>query len=122
MTNATHHTYILASKRRGALFIGTASNLLDRVLEHKGNLIEGLTSLYAIHQLVYFERFNNAGHALIREAERRNPGNGVILKKRQPISDRVPLTTAIGQGRKLLLCRGLVRLDLKQWNPVKRAY
>jgi putative endonuclease len=69
MTNATHHTYILASKRRGALFIGTASNLLDRVLEHKGNLIEGLTSLYAIHQLVYFERFNNAGHALIREAE-----------------------------------------------------
>jgi putative endonuclease len=69
MTNATHHTYILASKRRGALFVGTTSDLIDCVQEHKGNMVKGLTSLYAIHQLVYFERFNNAGHALIRETE-----------------------------------------------------
>ena len=65
----SHHTYILASKRRGALFIGTTRNLIDSVQEHKGNMIDGVTSLYAIHQLVYFERFNNAGHALIRKAE-----------------------------------------------------
>lgn len=67
--DATHHTYILASKRRGALFIGTSQNLIEQVLEHKGNMVDGVTTLYAIHQLVYFERFNNAGHALIRQAE-----------------------------------------------------
>ncbi len=67
--NAAHYTYILASKRRGALFIGTTGNLIDCVLEHKGNLVDGVTSLYAIHQLAYFERFANVGHALIREAE-----------------------------------------------------
>ena len=67
--NTPHHTYILASKRRGALFIGSTPDLLDCVLEHKGNLVEGVTSLYAIHQLVYFERFDAAGPALLRQAE-----------------------------------------------------
>lgn len=67
--NGIHHTYILASKRRGALFIGTTSDLIGCVLEHKGNLIDGVTSLYAIHQLVHFERFDAGGPALLREAE-----------------------------------------------------
>lgn len=66
---AAHHTYILASKRRGALYIGTTPELVDCVLEHKGNLVDGVTSLYAIHSLVYFERFESPGHALLREAE-----------------------------------------------------
>lgn len=67
--DTTHHTYILASKRRGALFIGSTPDLVDCVLEHKGNLVDGVTSLYAIHQLVYFERFEAAGPALLREVE-----------------------------------------------------
>ena len=67
--NTIHYTYILASKRRGALFVGATADLIDCVLEHKGNLIDGVTSLYAIHQLVYFERFDTAGPALLREAE-----------------------------------------------------
>ena len=64
-----HYTYILASTRRGALFVGSTGDLIGCVLEHKGNLIDGVTSLYAIHQLVYFERFDAAGPALLREAE-----------------------------------------------------
>ncbi len=67
--NGQHYTYILASKRRGALFIGTTRDLADCVLEHKGNLVEGITSLYAIHHLVYFEQFTNAGPALARGDE-----------------------------------------------------
>ena len=61
------YVYILASKRKGALFIGVTSDLLDCVVEHKCNQVEGLTSQYAIHQLVYFERFKQAGPALLRE-------------------------------------------------------
>ncbi len=67
--DAAHYTFILASKRRGALFVDSTDNLIDCVLEHKGNMVDGVTSLYAIHQLVYFKRFNYAGHALIRQAE-----------------------------------------------------
>jgi len=69
MTNSHHHTYILASKRRGALFVGNSADLIDSVLEHKGNLIDDVTSRYAIHQLVYIERFAAIGPALLREAE-----------------------------------------------------
>lgn len=64
-----YFTYILASKRRGALFVGTTPDLIPCVLEHKGNMICGVTSQYAIHQLVYFERFEKAGPAMLREAE-----------------------------------------------------
>ncbi len=69
--NNTHYTYILASKRRGALFVGTTQDLTDCVLEHKANQVEGITSLYAIHLLVYYEVFHAAGPALLRQAELR---------------------------------------------------
>ncbi len=64
--NQAHYTYMLASRPRGAIYVGTAQNLLEVVEEHKANLVEGLTSLYAIHLLVYFERFDKAGPALLR--------------------------------------------------------
>ena len=64
--NQSHYSYMLASRPRGAIYVGTTQNLLEVVEEHKANLIEGLTSLYAIHLLVYFERFDKAGPALLR--------------------------------------------------------
>ena len=69
--NTTHYTYILASKRRGALFVGTTQDLGDCVQEHKANLVKGITSLYAIHLLVYYEVFRAAGPALLRQTELR---------------------------------------------------
>ena len=63
----TYYTYILASKRNGALYIGVTANLANCVYEHKCNLISGITSQYAIHQLVYFEYHDNAGAASLRE-------------------------------------------------------
>ena len=69
MTNGPYYTYILASKRRGALYVGTAEDLADSVQEHKANLVDGVTSLYAIHRLVYYEVFPALGPALQRQAE-----------------------------------------------------
>jgi putative endonuclease len=63
----TYYTYILASKRNGALYIGVTANLANCVYEHKCNLISGITSQYAIHHLVYFEYHQNAGAASLRE-------------------------------------------------------
>jgi putative endonuclease len=65
--NKTYYTYILASKRNGALHIGVTGNLADCVYEHKCNLISGVTSLYAIHLLVYFEYHHDASAASLRE-------------------------------------------------------
>ena len=60
-------TYILASKRNGALYIGVTANLVHCVYEHKSNLIPGNTSQYAIHLLVYFEHHRNASLASLHE-------------------------------------------------------
>ena len=65
--NERHYTYILASKRNGALYVGVTTNLVETVLDHKCNMVVGITSQYAIHQLVYFECLKDAGSALLRE-------------------------------------------------------
>jgi len=69
MNDAVHYVFILASKRRGALYVGVTADLAESVLEHKANLVDGITSLYAIHQLVYYEVFQALGPALLRQAE-----------------------------------------------------
>ena len=38
--------YILASKRNGTLYIGVTSNLVQRVWQHKNDLVEGFTKRY----------------------------------------------------------------------------
>jgi len=65
--NRRHCTYILASKRNGALYVGVTDDLVERVLDHKCNLIAGITSQYAIHQLVYFEWHHDLQAAQQRE-------------------------------------------------------
>ena len=40
----------------GTLYIGSTSNLIKRVYEHKNKLTGGFTSKYNVTQLVYFEK------------------------------------------------------------------
>jgi putative endonuclease len=67
--SARHCTYILASKRSGALHVGVTSDLANCVLDHKCNLVSGITGQYAINQLVYFEWQQDPDSALRREQE-----------------------------------------------------
>ena len=68
MTN-TYYVYILASKRNGTLYIGVTNDLERRLYEHKNNLVEGFTSRYNVHRLVYYEDVNNIQSALQREKQ-----------------------------------------------------
>ena len=47
--------YLLASKRRGTLYVGVTSELAKRVWEHKTDLVDGFTKRHGIHMLVYYE-------------------------------------------------------------------
>ena len=47
--------YILANKPNGTLYIGVTSNLVQRVWQHKNDLVEGFTKRYGIHRLVPFQ-------------------------------------------------------------------
>jgi putative endonuclease len=65
----TFYVYILASKRNGTLYIGVTNDLERRLYEHKNNLVEGFTSRYNVHQLVYYEDVNDIQAALQREKQ-----------------------------------------------------
>ena len=61
------YVYILSNKYRGTLYVGITSNLIKRIWEHKSDLVEGFTKKYQTHQLVYFEKHQDAKTALNRE-------------------------------------------------------
>ncbi len=59
--------YIMTNRPNGVLYIGVTSNLARRVWEHRENLIEGFTSRYNLHRLVYAERHEDILSAIQRE-------------------------------------------------------
>jgi len=61
--------YILASRPNGTLYIGVTSDLFGRVQLHKQDLIEGFTSKYGVHRLVYFETYPTMDDAIRREKQ-----------------------------------------------------
>ena len=63
-----YYVYIMTNKSK-TLYIGVTSNLMRRVREHKEKLIEGFTSKYNIHILVYYESTLNVHVALDREKQ-----------------------------------------------------
>ncbi len=67
MKEYEYYVYILASRKNGTLYIGVTNNLLKRVSEHKDNLVEGFTQKYNVHNLVYYERYNDVYDAITRE-------------------------------------------------------
>ena len=52
----TAYTYMLASRPRGALYLGVTSDLRRRVIEHKSASGSAHTTRYNIKKLVWFEQ------------------------------------------------------------------
>ena len=59
--------YILASKPNGVLYIGVTSNLIQRVWQHKNDVIEGFSKRYQTHGLVWCEPHESMESAITRE-------------------------------------------------------
>ncbi|CAN8140484.1 putative endonuclease [uncultured Thiomicrorhabdus sp.] len=59
--------YILTNQTNSVLYIGVTSNLVQRVYQHRNNLVEGFTKKYKVHKLVYFEQFEDMYAAIARE-------------------------------------------------------
>ncbi|MCL7743482.1 GIY-YIG nuclease family protein [Guyparkeria hydrothermalis] len=59
--------YLLASRRNGTLYVGVTSNLPQRVWQHQNDLVEGFTSRYGVHTLVWYETHPTMEGAIARE-------------------------------------------------------
>ena len=61
------YTYILASQRKGTLYIGVTSDLAKRIWQHKNHMTAGFTAKYAVTLLVHYEYFDTITDAIERE-------------------------------------------------------
>ena len=59
----------MSNHKNGTLYIGVTSNLPARVFEHKSELIEGFTKKYHLHNLVYYEVYEDVRSSITREKQ-----------------------------------------------------
>ena len=64
-----YYIYILASKRRGVLYIGFTGKLVSRMYQHKSRELEGFTKRYQVRRLVYYEVFWDPLSGIQREKQ-----------------------------------------------------
>ncbi len=67
MSEKTPTVYIMASKRHGTLYTGVTSALIQRVWQHKNDVMDGFCKKYGVHCLVYFELHDDMNSAIERE-------------------------------------------------------
>ena len=60
---------MLTNKRHGTLYTGVTSNRVQRVWQHKNNLVAGFTLKYNLHYLVFFEMLENMESAIQYEKQ-----------------------------------------------------
>lgn len=72
--------YILASKRNGTLYVGVTGNLVQRIWQHRNDVMDGFSKEYCVHLLVYFELHSDIEAAITREKRIKNWNRAWKLK------------------------------------------
>ena len=68
----TYYVYLLASRKRGTLYIGVTNDLIRRVYEHKEGAVEGFTQTYGVKTLVWFDSTGSVEGAIQTEKRLKN--------------------------------------------------
>jgi len=59
--------YIMANHKRGTIYVGVTSNLLQRAYQHREGTVDGFTKRYRCKRLVWFELQGTMEQAILRE-------------------------------------------------------
>ncbi len=49
------------------MYVGVTSNIVQRVWQHKNDLVQGFTKRYGVHTLVWYESHETMNSAITRE-------------------------------------------------------
>lgn len=71
MINEYAYVYIMANKRNGTLYLGSAANLVRRVWEHRNDVVPGFTRRHRCHILVWYEGHGDLESARLRERRKK---------------------------------------------------
>lgn len=92
--NSQYFVYLLSNYKRNVIYVGITNNLKRRVWEHKQELVEGFTKSYKVHDLLYYEIFDNPESAIEREKQLKNwsrrKKNVLIAKMNSTLKDLYP--------------------------------
>jgi len=72
MAGMSYFIYLLASGKKGTLYVGVTNNLVRRVFKHRTQVVEGFTQRYNVHHLVWFETTDSIEAAIGREKQLKN--------------------------------------------------
>jgi putative endonuclease len=61
--------YIMASRKNGTIYVGSTSNLIQRVVQHREGLADGFTKEHGCKLLVWFEAHDDLQDARRREVQ-----------------------------------------------------
>ena len=61
--------YIMANHKRGTIYVGVTSKLVQRAWQHREGVGGGFTSRYGCKQLVWFELYDAMEDAITREKQ-----------------------------------------------------
>jgi len=75
-----HYTYILFSKSKNKYYIGSTSNLEERLNKHNSNH-KGFTGGIGDWKIIYSEKFENYNLALKREKQIKKWKSRVMIEK-----------------------------------------
>ena len=64
--------YLVASQKRGTIYIGVTSDPIARWWQHRTGASSGFTKLHGVARLVHVEFFGDMEHAIKREKQLKN--------------------------------------------------
>lgn len=65
----TFCVYFITNWTGEVLYTGVTSNLPKRIYEHKHKVVKGFSSQYNLSKLVYYEIYDDAENAILREKQ-----------------------------------------------------
>ena len=69
MYKKEYYVYILGNISRTVLYTGFTDNLGARLWQHKNEVVEGFSKRYRVHDLLYYEIFNDPENGILREKQ-----------------------------------------------------
>ena len=88
------YVYILSTGPMGRLYIGSTTDLVGRIWQHKNKIIPGYTSKHNINVLVYYEWHDSIKEMVLRERQlkkwHRNWKFRLIIQKNPDWHDLYP--------------------------------
>jgi len=79
--------YFITNWTHDVLYTGVTSQLQKRIYQHKYKVVKGFTQKYNLNKLVYYEVFENAEAAILREKQIkrwRRDKKDVLVNKMNP--------------------------------------